>query len=1059
MPEVIAEKRNKNSENHNNKEFLNKFAFDITARYRNADDFSPILERDSETRDLLSIIVQKFKNNCILVGEAGTGKTAIVEGLAQSLALGIVPPSLKGFSLWELDIPSLSSKDESDGGYRYRVKKIIEEVEQDGKIILFVDETHVILNKKSELDVGDLLKPALARGKLRMIGSTTDIEYHTYIERDKALVRRFQRVTVNELKRDSTIRILKSRKRSLEVFHGVTVTNEAIESSVDLGIRYMPSRRNPDKSIDILDKACAMTRLEIDAMPKELVMLQGEIFVLEKDFEMETDSDKKEDLKKELDFKRPFFQKQLEDWNTQKGALEFIRKKRLQLLQLENQLATEESRGESADQSKIGQLLKKIDEFELDLKKCKDIYYNQPNLMIQDVVDSGQVQKTIETTTGIPVSEIGKSEIERLRSMSDRLSKRVIGQKHAIEAVTYAIKRSRLGISNPKQPIGSFIFLGPSGVGKALRASELIPTPDRGFVPLSKLKVGDKVFDREGKPTTIKGVFPQGIRDFYSVALSDGRKLPADKEHIFSIVRDKKNIVKEFENLTVAQMLEELAENPERRFFLPNNKPVCFDTGILSDVESLYFAVGGRTEHITKALKTTSLEQRRDIIRGAFDHYGAFDKNNKEKLLFVAEGKEQLVTDIREMLYSLGISSKRLDLFTLEIMYESRDQAFDLFGKKAKKDQVYINIPRISPYKNEIDFVEIVALTPEINSEEAICILVDNEEHLFLAGTNYVVTHNTELVKAIAEVMFGDENAMKRFDCGELQAPSSVARLIGSPPGESNDLDSGGEMTEFVKKHPYSVLLFDECEKGFPGIWDTLLSVLDEGEVADARGEIVNFRNTIIILTSNIASQTILRNGDPETGEIPNNIMEQIISQLKNHDPERGGKGFRPEFVNRLSSIVTFYKLQRNQLEKIANLKLRSLTKRLKESRNISLVFSKKVHEVFREREEPQLDVAWLLTSSWYLSNQNLDLGGRPVERNIVSEIENKLTDLLLEEAVPDGSFIYVEAGYGSGLKYYKDREGNTRPVSPEILMRKISESDYRILEKDDPVAHLFDEK
>ena len=819
----------------------------------------------------------------------------------------------------------------------------------------------------------------------------------------------------------------------------------------------MPSRRNPDKSIDILDKACAMTRLEIDAMPKELVMLQGEIFVLEKDFEMETDSDKKEDLKKELDFKRPFFKKQLEDWNTQKGALEFIRKKRLQLLQLENQLATEESRGESADQSKIGQLLKKIDEFELDLKKCKDIYYNQPNLMIQDVVDSGQVQKTIETTTGIPVSEIGKSEIERLRSMSDRLSKRVIGQKHAIEAVTYAIKRSRLGISNPKQPIGSFIFLGPSGVGKALRASELIPTPDRGFVPLSKLKVGDKVFDREGKPTTIKGVFPQGIRDFYSVALSDGRKLPADKEHIFSIVRDKKNIVKEFENLTVAQMLEELSENPERRFFLPNNKPVCFDTGILSDVESLYFAVGSRTEHITKALKTTSLEQRRDIIRGAFDHYGAFDKNNKEKLLFVAEGKEQLVTDIREMLYSLGIASKRLDLFTLEIMYESRDQAFDLFGKKAKKDQVYINIPRISPYKDEIEFVEIVALTPEINSEEAICILVDNEEHLFLAGTNYVVTHNTELVKAIAEVMFGDENAMKRFDCGELQAPSSVARLIGSPPGESNDLDSGGEMTEFVKKHPYSVLLFDECEKGFPGIWDTLLSVLDEGEVADARGEVVNFRNTIIILTSNIASQTILRNGDPETGEIPNNIMEQIISQLKNHDPERGGKGFRPEFVNRLSSIVTFYKLQRNQLEKIANLKLRSLTKRLKESRNISLVFSKKVHEVFREREEPQLDVAWLLTSSWYLSNQNLDLGGRPVERNIVSEIENKLTDLLLEEAVPDGSFIYVEAGYGSGLKYYKDREGNTRPVSPEILMRKISESDYRILEKDDPVTHLFD--
>lgn len=1062
MPELNKEMKNTTKNNtavdsDKGKEFLSKFAFDITARYRASDDFSPILERDSETRDLLSIIVQKFKNNCILVGEAGTGKTAIVEGLAQALALGIVPPSLKGFSLWELDIPSLSSKDESDGGYRYRVKKIIEEVENDGKIILFVDETHVILNKKSELDVGDLLKPALARGKLRMIGSTTDIEYHTYIERDKALVRRFQRVTVNELKRDSTIRILKSRKRSLEVFHGVTVDNKAIEAAVDLGIRYLPSRRNPDKSIDILDKACAMTRLEIDAMPKDLVLLQGEIFVLEKDYELETDPEIRSELESELNFKKPFFEKQVKIWEVQKEALEFLRKKRSQLLQLENQLATEESKGEHADQSRISKLAKSIAQFEVDLEKFKDTYYNQPNLMIKDVVDSGQIQKTIEATTGIPVSEIGKSEIERLRSMSSKLSKRVIGQKHAIEAVTYAIKRSRLGISNPKQPIGSFIFLGPSGVGKALRASELIPTPDRGFVPLYKLKVGDRVFDRTGKPTTIEGVFPQGQRNFFSVNISDGRSLPADKEHIFGVVRSNSSNYSDIENLTVAEILEEQDKDPNAKFFIPNNGAVEFDDGTMKDVESLYFAIGSRTEHITKALKTTNLSQRRDIIRGAFDHYGTFDENNPEKLLFIANEKEQLVSDVREMLFSMGISTKQLDKFTLEVFYESREQVFDLFGKKVKKDEVFVKIPRVSPYRDKVKFLEITSIVPELNSEEAICILVDNEEHLFLAGTNYVVTHNTELVKAIAEVMFGDEGAMKRFDCGELQAPSSVARLIGSPPGESNDLDAGGEMTEFIKKHPYSVLLFDECEKGFPGIWDTLLSVLDEGEVADARGEVVNFRNTIIILTSNIASQMILRNGDPESGELPKNIMEQIVSQLKNHDPERGGKGFRPEFVNRLSGIITFYKLQRHQLEMIANLKLRSLAKRLEESRNIKLVFSEKTHEVFREAEPPELDVAWLLSSPWYLSNQNLDLGGRPVERNIVSEIENRLTDLLLEESVPDGSYIYIQAGYGTGLKYYKDRDGNTRPVSPVFLMTQISEDEYKTLSEKDPVAHLFD--
>lgn len=1036
---------------------LNKFGKDLTRKYRESDDFPPILERESETRDLLSILVQKFKNNAILVGEAGTGKTAIVEGLAQALAIGNVPDAIKGFSLWELDLPKLSNKDESDGGYRFRIQNIVQEVVEAGNIILFVDETHSILDKKSDLDVGDLLKPSLARGELRMIGSTTDIEFHTYIEQDKALVRRFQRVTVQELGRDSVVRILKSRKRSLEVFHGVTISSGAIEAAVDLGLRYLPSRRNPDKSIDILDKACAMTRLEIDSMPKELTILQGEIFVLEKDLELEGDPVKKNDIEQELVLKKPIFEEQVAVWQEQKEMLEWIRGIRSNLMTVENSLAVEESKKERADAKKISQLSEAQVSLESDLEKYKSIYYHQSNLMIRDDVNVGQVQKTIEATTGIPVSEIGRSEIERLRRLDGQLSQRVIGQPQAIKAVTYSIKRSRLGISSPKQPIGTFIFLGPSGVGKSLKNSELIPTPDRGMVALERIAVGDEVFNKDGKPVKVIGVFPQGKRRFYSVNLEDGRKLSADSEHLFSFVRDRKKVT-EFETETVSEIKTELESDGEVEFFIPNNKAVEFENNRLSDLESLYFAVGRRTTRVTSALKTTSLKQRQDILRGAFDIYGSIEG---QRVVFQAPLKDELVSDIKEILLSTGVGYINIDDYSFEVKYSDRDEVFNLFGTKEKRDLVYVKIPRTSPYKDQLDFVKVISITEEPSVEEATCILVDDDEHLFLASKEYVVTHNTELVKALAETMFGDETAMKRFDCGEFKSKKSVSRLIGAPPGEGDDLDSGGEMTEYVKKNPYSVLLFDEAEKADPAIWDVLLSVFDDGEVADSRGEVVNFRNTIIILTSNIAAFDVLRGQDKVTGELPENVMNNIHAKLKNADPERGGKGFRPEFVNRISNIVIFFKLMRPQLETIANLKLRGLKRRLKESRNISLVFSKKTFEVYKDGPgmKPELDVAYLLSSAWMLSEQDLDLGGRPIDRLIAKEIENRLTDLLLDEEVPDGSFIYIQAGYGSGMKVRKDQDGITRPVSPQIIISVISEAEYQQLIVDDPVEHLFDKK
>lgn len=1034
---------------------LKKFATNLTQKFKESNDFSVILGRENETRELLSIIVQKYKNNGILVGEGGVGKTAIIEGVAQMLAFNLVPQQLKGFELWELNLPSLTNKNTEDGGYHYRMEQIIREVEEAQNIILFVDETHVILDKESELDCGDLIKPALARGVLRMIGSTTDWEYHKYIEQDKALVRRYQKVVVQELKREPVIRILKSRKRPLEVYHGVTITTPAIVEAVDLATRYLPSRKNPDKAIDVLDKACALRRLEIDAMPKELKMLQSEIGTLETDLELEDNPETISELEKEIALKKPLYEKEVAVWEEQKAMLELIRKSRKDLVALEQKIHILETKQKTEkDVQELSKMKVTHQKWEEVLEKIKTNYYKQPNLMIKDEVDPQMIQKTIESITGIPVSELTESEIDKLLKLEDNLGKQVMGQEHAIRDVAYAIKRSRMGISKPEQPIGCFIFLGPSGVGKALRNSEKIPTPDRGLVELKNLSVGDKVFNRKGIPVTITGVFPQGERQFYSVVLSDGRTLDADKEHLFSYVlvkKGRKPSLKMLQTKTVAEIITEMEENPEKELYLPNNEAVEYTDNKMERVESLYFAVGKYTETITSALKMTSQSQRLDILRGAFDIYGHI---KDKKLYFEAKGKPTLVSDIREILFSLGISNQLVLSDKLEICYKSREQVFSLFGKKERKDEVFVKIPKKSPYKH-LDFVVLKEIKKQNLREEATCILIEDEEHLFLAGENFVVTHNTELVRSLAFEMFGDKDAMKRFDCGELKSQTSVARLIGADPG-IDKMETGGEMTEYVKKNPYSILLFDEAEKGHPDIFDMLLSVADTGKLADSRGNEVDFRNTIIILTSNIGQQTILMGQDKKTGELPQHIIDSINAQLKNQDRERGGKGFKPEFVNRLDSVVIFYKLKRKELEKIANLKLRGLTERLYRSRKIKLTFSDKIHEVFKENEPPQLDVGYLLASPYLLSEDDLNMGGRPIERLITREIEDKLTDMFLIDRVPDGSHILIEATYIPGFKVREDEYGMKRPASPIIKITQISDDEYNYRIQVDPVANMF---
>ena len=694
---------------------LKKYGTDLVDRARQ-NKLDPVIGRDDEIRNVIRILSRKSKNNPVLIGEPGVGKTAIAEGLAQRIVKGDVPASLKDKTIFSLDMGALIAGAKYRGEFEERIKKVMQEVQKNGNIILFIDELHTIVGAgktEGSMDAGNLLKPMLARGELHCIGATTLNEYRQYIEKDAALERRFQPVMVNEPSVEDAIAILRGLKERYEVYHGVKITDGAIIAAATLSNRYITDRFLPDKAIDLVDEACAMIRTEMDSMPTELDIIQRKIIqheIEEAALKKETDKISQEhlaDIQKELSDMREEFNAKKAQWDNEKNAIGKVQKLREDLEAANAQLekAQREYDLEKAAQLQYGRIPELRKALEAEEQIANE---GKQRSLLRDKVTEEEIARIIERWTGIPVARLMEGEREKLLHLEDILHQRVVGQDEAVRLVSEAILRSRAGIADPNKPIGSFLFLGPTGVGK------------------------------------------------------------------------------------------------------------------------------------------------------------------------------------------------------------------------------------------------------------------------------------TELAKTLAESLFDSEKNLVRIDMSEYMEKFSVSRLIGAPPGYVG-YEEGGQLTEAVRRKPYSVILFDEVEKAHPDVFNILLQVLDDGRITDSQGRTVDFKNTIIILTSNLGSQFLL-DGIDASGEISQQARDQVNELLK--------RSFRPEFLNRLDEIV-FYK---------------PLTKD-----NVTHIIDLMVADINRRLSDKQLTVELTPAAKDFIIDAAYDpiYGARPLRRYLQHTVETLISRKIIADQVEGGQCLTVDVENG----------------------------------------------
>lgn len=923
---------------------LDKYSVDMTQLARDG-KIDPVIGRDAETRRVIQILSRRSKNNPIIVGEPGTGKTALVEGLARRMVSGDIPETLKGKRLISLDMSSMLAGATLRGQFEERLKDVLAEIkEASGNIITFIDEVHTIVGAGGEGagDAANMIKPMLARGELKLIGATTLDEYRLYIEQDPALVRRFQRIVVNEPEIPDALAIMRGIKSKYEAHHGIRISDSALVSAVELSARYVPDRFLPDKAIDLIDESASRLRMDIDSSPEEIDELERNVRRMEVEREAlkrETDGESKQrlsELEKDISEEREQLTLLRSQWASEKTSLDDIRLMKQELEKLHNESERLQREGEYTEASNIQYI--KIPELEGKIHQAEELAQSSGSnrAMAMEEVTPDVVADVVSTWTGIPAGKMLHGESKRLQDMESTLSERVIGQPQAVSSVSKAVKRSRAGVSDPDRPIGSFLFLGPSGTGKAIDDEEPIFVTNKEGSHITKkkhgeLKVGDYVFDRNGFPTAVLGVYPQGRTKAMKVSFDDGRSVICNPEHLWLVdiggyqaVRTTSWIVDEkmigFVRIPYGEGLHFGKENNDTMYFYG------------------YKSIKNKTNVDFSHL---SLRDRKNIVSGILLSGGRMVQG----YIKVDCHKESYAYNLVDLFSSIGLVSEIVDRTTLRV---KGDYATAL-GETRRRKPYIVSIEELSQEKSMT------------------CIMVDNEEHLYQLA-NGVVTHNTELAKTVADFIFDDEKAMIRIDMSEFADKHSAARLVGAPPGYVG-YEQGGQLTEAVRRKPYTVVLFDEVEKAHPDIFDILLQVLDEGRLTDGQSKLIDFKNTILILTSNLGAGANAKEGD-------------MIKAAKKH--------FKPEFINRLDSMVEFNSLTKEQISGIVEIQVAKLAQRVFNSQRMTLSLDASARDFLSEKG---YDPAY---------------GARPVKRAIQDYVEDMISDNIIDGNISEGDNIDI---------------------------------------------------